>query len=113
MAKAGNRERITLVCTECNEENYRTVKNKKNNTERLELNKYCSRCNKSTKHKEKKQFILGGFMEKSYVIFGYSTEDIVKDIELASKEVTGRINPKEVKVLVKRPKTNKISYKRK
>lgn len=52
-------------------------------------------------------------MEKSHVIFGYSTEDIVKDIELASKEVTGRINPKEVKVLVKRPKTNKISYKRK
>ena len=31
MAKAGNRERITLVCTECNEENYRTIKNKKNN----------------------------------------------------------------------------------
>ena len=54
MAKAGNRERITLVCTECNEENYRTIKNKKNNTEWLELNKYCSRCNKSTKHKEKK-----------------------------------------------------------
>ena len=26
MAKAGNRERITLVCTECNEENYRTIK---------------------------------------------------------------------------------------
>lgn len=52
-------------------------------------------------------------MEKNYVIFGYSTEDIVKNIELTSKEVTGRINPKEVKVLVKRPKTNKISYKRK
>lgn len=29
MAKAGNRERITLVCTECNEENYRTIKIKK------------------------------------------------------------------------------------
>ena len=54
MAKAGNRERITSVCTESNEENYRTIKNKKKTTERLELNKYCSRCNKSTKHKEKK-----------------------------------------------------------
>ena len=115
MAKAGNRERITLVCTECNEENYRTVKNKKNNTERLELNKYCSRCNKSTKHKEKKQFkcLLGGFMEKSHIIFGYSTEDVVKNIELASKEVTGRVNPKSIKVLVKKPSVNKISCKRK
>ena len=28
MASKGNRERITLVCTECNEENYRTIKNK-------------------------------------------------------------------------------------
>lgn len=52
-------------------------------------------------------------MEKSHIIFGYSTEDIVKDIELASKEVTERINPKEVKVLVKRPKVNKTNYKRK
>ena len=52
-------------------------------------------------------------MEKSHVIFGYSTEDVVSDIERASKQVIGRINPKSVKVLIKRPKTNKISYKRK
>ncbi len=54
MAKAGARERITLVCTVCGSENYRTVKNKKNTTERLEINKFCSKCNKSTNHKEKK-----------------------------------------------------------
>ena len=54
MAKAGNRERITLVCTECNEENYRTEKNVKKTTDRLELNKYCSNCQKTTTHKEKK-----------------------------------------------------------
>ena len=30
MAKAGNRERITLVCTECNTEGYRVSKNVKN-----------------------------------------------------------------------------------
>ena len=29
MAKLGNRQRKTLVCTECNEENYRTEKNVK------------------------------------------------------------------------------------
>lgn len=54
MAKAGNRERITLVCTECNEENYRTIKNKKNTPDRMEIKKYCPRCKKTTVHKEKK-----------------------------------------------------------
>ena len=54
MAKLGNRQRKTLVCTECNEENYRTEKNVKNTTDRLELKKYCSKCQKHTIHKEKK-----------------------------------------------------------
>lgn len=54
MAKAGNRELVTLVCTECKEENYRTSKNKKNTTERLEIKKYCPKCQKTTAHKEKK-----------------------------------------------------------
>ena len=34
--------------------NYRTEKNKKNTTERLEVKKFCSRCKKTTVHKEKK-----------------------------------------------------------
>mgnify|MGYP000018503397 CR=1 FL=1 len=55
MAKKGEaRERITLACTVCKEQNYRTEKNKKNTTERLELNKYCSTCKKTTPHKEGK-----------------------------------------------------------
>lgn len=55
MAKKGEaRERITLGCTACKEENYRTEKNKKNTTERLELNKFCPKCRKTTVHKEKK-----------------------------------------------------------
>ena len=55
MAKKGEaRQRITLKCTVCNEENYRTEKNKKNTTERLELNKFCKRCMKHTAHKEEK-----------------------------------------------------------
>lgn len=49
-----NRENITLKCSVCNEKNYRTPKNKRNTTERLELNKYCSRCQKHTIHKEEK-----------------------------------------------------------
>jgi large subunit ribosomal protein L33 len=54
MAKPGNRELITLKCTECKEQNYRTPKNKKNNPDRLEINKYCPKCHKATVHKEEK-----------------------------------------------------------
>lgn len=55
MAKKGEaRQRIDLKCTECNEINYRSEKNKKNTTDRLELNKYCPRCKKNTLHKEAK-----------------------------------------------------------
>lgn len=55
MAKKGEaRQRIDLKCTECNEINYRSEKNKKNTTDRLELNKYCSRCKKNTLYKESK-----------------------------------------------------------
>ena len=53
MAKVGNRQYKTLVCSECKEENYRE-ENVKNTTDRLEMNKYCPRCRKHTVHKEKK-----------------------------------------------------------
>ena len=54
MAKNENRPNITLVCTECKHKKYVTVKNKKNTTDKLQLNKYCKWCNKSTVHKEEK-----------------------------------------------------------
>ena len=55
MAKKGEaRQRITLKCTKCGEENFRTEKNKKNTTDRLELNKFCPKCRKNTLHKETK-----------------------------------------------------------
>ena len=38
MAKAGNRVKITLRCSECKQRNYNTNKNKKNTPDRLELN---------------------------------------------------------------------------
>ena len=47
------RDSFTLKCTECGEENYISSKNKKNNPEKIEVNKYCPRCRKVTKHKEK------------------------------------------------------------
>lgn len=52
--KGGSRERITLKCSECNEQNYRTSKNKRNTPGRIELSKHCSTCKKHTAHKEVK-----------------------------------------------------------
>lgn len=54
MATKGAREHITLECTECHNRNYVTEKNKKNNSDRLEIKKYCRFCKKSTTHKETK-----------------------------------------------------------
>ena len=55
--KAGGavmRVKITLACTECKQRNYNTMKNKKNDPDRLEMNKYCRFCKKHTLHKETK-----------------------------------------------------------
>ena len=48
------RVKVTMACTECKQRNYNTVKNKKNNSERIELKKYCPFCNKHTVHNETK-----------------------------------------------------------
>ncbi|MFO8069518.1 50S ribosomal protein L33 [Alkalibacterium sp. f15] len=48
------RVNVTLECTECKERNYLTSKNKRNNTERLEIKKYCPRERKLTLHRETK-----------------------------------------------------------
>lgn len=57
----GARILITLECTSCKKNinkqkkgvnRYITTKNRKNNTDRLELNKFCPYCNSHTLHKE-------------------------------------------------------------
>ncbi len=48
------RDNIIYKCTECGEENYIGTKNKRSHPERMEIKKYCSKCNKMTVHKEKK-----------------------------------------------------------
>ena len=48
------RNAVTLACTECKQRNYQTNKNKKNDPDRLEFNKYCEFCKKHTAHKETK-----------------------------------------------------------
>ncbi|MBY0583865.1 MULTISPECIES: 50S ribosomal protein L33 [Murdochiella] len=47
-------DKVKLACTVCKNRNYDTTKNKKNNTERIELNKYCPFCKKHTLHRETK-----------------------------------------------------------
>ena len=48
------RVKVTLACTECKQRNYDTKKNKKNDPDRIEMNKYCKFCKKHTLHKETK-----------------------------------------------------------
>lgn len=48
------RVKVTLACSECKQRNYDTTKNKKNDPDRLEMNKYCPFCRKHTPHKETK-----------------------------------------------------------
>ena len=48
------REIITLQCTECKRRNYTTTRNKKQQTEKLQLKKYCKFDRKHTLHKEVK-----------------------------------------------------------
>ena len=54
MAKKEDRVKVTLACTECKQRNYDTKKNKKNDPDRLEMNKFCKFCRKHTLHKETK-----------------------------------------------------------
>ncbi len=54
MAKKDVRMTITFACSVCKERNYTSQKNRRNDPNRLEINKYCPRCRKHTPHKEQK-----------------------------------------------------------
>ncbi|MBQ6492886.1 MAG: 50S ribosomal protein L33 [Erysipelotrichaceae bacterium] len=47
------KKKVILTCTVCLSRNYTTEKSK-NNTKRIELRKYCPKCNTHTLHKETK-----------------------------------------------------------
>ena len=52
MAKNEKRVQVILACEECKRRNYITMKNKVNDRERIEMNKYCQWERKHTLHKE-------------------------------------------------------------
>jgi large subunit ribosomal protein L33 len=54
MAKKADRIIIYLACTECKERNYTSSKNKRNDPNRLEFNKFCPRCRQHRTHRETK-----------------------------------------------------------
>lgn len=55
MAKKGEQRLvIQLACTQCQERTYTSEKNKKNDSQRLELKKFCPRCRMQTPHRETK-----------------------------------------------------------
>ncbi|MFV0255457.1 MAG: 50S ribosomal protein L33 [Erysipelotrichaceae bacterium] len=47
-------EKVILTCSVCFSRNYSTLRNKKSKSERLEVKKYCKKCNAHTLHKETK-----------------------------------------------------------
>lgn len=50
--RAGARILVTLGCVDCRERTYNSSKNRRNDPERLELNKFCPRCRAHTLHRE-------------------------------------------------------------
>ena len=46
------RKKITMACEETKEPNYTTNKNRRNDPDRIQLQKFCPRCGKHTDHRE-------------------------------------------------------------
>ena len=60
MAKKADRSLVTLACPDCKERTYHTEKNRRNDPDRLELQKFCPRCRKHTAHREHRAFRWSG-----------------------------------------------------
>jgi large subunit ribosomal protein L33 len=53
VAKATDvRPKITMACTVCKNRNYVTSKNRRNDPDRISLQKFCRKCGKHTEHRE-------------------------------------------------------------
>jgi large subunit ribosomal protein L33 len=48
------RDIVSLACSDCKRRNYSTTRNKKKQTDRLQLKKYCPFCRTHVLHKETK-----------------------------------------------------------
>ncbi|QSO50568.1 50S ribosomal protein L33 [Alicyclobacillus curvatus] len=43
---------VTLACSDCKQRNYTSMKNKKNDPDRIEVKKFCPYCKSHTAHRE-------------------------------------------------------------
>ena len=93
------RVKITLACTECKQRNYNTMKNKKNDPDRLEMNKYCRFCRKHVLHRETKQvrgtLIMAETKPNVFVRFGKGIARFFRDGKAEVKKVV-RTKPSTV-----------------
>jgi large subunit ribosomal protein L33 len=48
------RDLIALACESCKQRNYTTTKNKKKQTDKFAIKKFCARCRSHTLHRETK-----------------------------------------------------------
>ena len=48
------RDLVTYKCAECGQETYYGSRNKKKHPDKMDIKKYCPKCNKMTTQKEKK-----------------------------------------------------------
>ncbi len=51
---ASKRDQVILRCSVCGDENYISTRNKRNHPNKMEIKKFCPKCNQMTLHKEKK-----------------------------------------------------------
>ena len=52
MARGDVRIAVTLACEDCKRRNYQTNKSKRNNPDRIALQKFCKWCRRHTGHRE-------------------------------------------------------------
>jgi large subunit ribosomal protein L33 len=52
MPRKEDRVIIHLACSECRERTYTTTKNRRNDPDRITLNKFCPRCRQHREHRE-------------------------------------------------------------
>jgi len=52
LAKKEDRAVVEMACTECRNRNYVTTKNRRNDPDRMELQKFCPRCRGHRQHRE-------------------------------------------------------------
>ena len=85
------RVKVTLACGECKQRNQNTIKNKKNDPDRIEMNKYCPFCKKHTLHKETKQLEVLEMAKENAKNIGKET----KKRNLASQQPKKKISVKD------------------